>query len=243
MRKRKDLVELAVHEVELSEEDSYKGNLTKFSEHTDNKKKKQKIKVDVKNINNKKQNIKLVPWFNWSEWNYVYSLAFDPKTANEAVKRIHTWQSRGKIPLAIEATGNILEIMINDDGHDNQIRLLYSMAILRFVNGIVDHLQKGFYAMSISNLAKTVNLPQFLVDLRHDATHKEIPSYEALKLAAKSTLLWIKENYWKKQSMHLIEIQKRLTELINQYVEIQRDKVLPHNTKKSSSIKIYKISY
>lgn len=50
-----------------------------------------------------------------------------------------------------------------------------------FVNGLVDPLQKSYYASSISNLAGQLGLPGFFVDLRHAATHEDLPTLAALR--------------------------------------------------------------
>ena len=55
----------------------------------------------------------------------------------------------------------------------------------RFVNGFVDAAQKGQYAMSVSQLAQKLSLPQHLVDLRHEASHNKLPSIQVLRMAAR----------------------------------------------------------
>jgi len=62
--------------------------------------------------------------------------------------------------------------------------MLYSMAIVRFVNGLVDSKQMGAYAQSIRKLAYAIDLPAFFVDLRHEATHSMLPSISYLRTSA-----------------------------------------------------------
>jgi ribosomal biogenesis protein LAS1 len=45
-------------------------------------------------------------------------------------------------------------------------------------------------------LAKTLGLPATYVELRHQATHEELPSVQRLRGAARKALKWIWEHYW-----------------------------------------------
>ena len=46
------------------------------------------------------------------------------------------------------------------------------------------------------SLAKTIGLPATFVELRHQATHEQLPSLAKLRSAARKALLWIWEYYW-----------------------------------------------
>jgi len=89
---------------------------------------------------------------------------------HKAVQCVALWESRGNVPLAAQATANIVEGMLLDSERgttstDDSLRLLYSMALLRMVNGLVDIQQKGEFAASVSFLAGRIGLPQTLVRL------------------------------------------------------------------------------
>ena len=45
-------------------------------------------------------------------------------------------------------------------------------------------MQKGVYARSIASIAAQLGLPAWLVELRHAATHEDLPSLELLRDAA-----------------------------------------------------------
>lgn len=77
---------------------------------------------------------------------------------------------------------------------------MYSMTIVRGVNGLVDPSQQGFFADSVMSLASKIGLPSWFVDLRHEATHAQLPSLNILRNAASSLLKWYEHNYWDKQS-------------------------------------------
>lgn len=66
----------------------------------------------------------------------------------------------------------------------------------RMVNGIADSQQKGRVALSVNFLAEAAGLSRLLVDVRHEATHNELPSLSTLQLAAKQALDWLVGQYW-----------------------------------------------
>lgn len=47
----------------------------------------------------------------------------------------------------------------------------------------MDAVQKGVYAASVATLAERIGLPSLFVDLRHEATHANLPSLPLLRLA------------------------------------------------------------
>lgn len=65
------------------------------------------------------------------------------------------------------------------------MRQSYAAALIRLVNGLVDPLQLGVYARSIAAIATQLGLPAWLVELRHAATHEDLPSLELLRQAAR----------------------------------------------------------
>lgn len=64
-------------------------------------------------------------------------------------------------------------------------RQAYAVALIRLVNGLVDPLQLGAYARSIASIAAQLDLPPWLVELRHAATHGDLPSLDVLREAAR----------------------------------------------------------
>lgn len=51
--------------------------------------------------------------------------------------------------------------------------------------------------MSMYTIAKTIGLPATFVELRHQATHEQLPSLSKLRSAAHNALAWIWHFYWK----------------------------------------------
>ncbi len=66
-----------------------------------------------------------------------------------------------------------------------------------FVTGLLDSHQDKQRKMSMYDVAKSVGLPATFVELRHQATHEQLPSLPRLRAAAAKALAWIWEYYWR----------------------------------------------
>ena len=100
------------------------------------------------------------------------------------------WRAITTLPHALESTLSLLAVIVQDSSHESSssyllTRQAYSAALIRLVNGLVDPLQLGAYARSIASIAAQLGLPQWLVELRHAATHEDLPSLEVLREAAR----------------------------------------------------------
>lgn len=200
---------------------------------------------------------KVVPWTCQQEWIYAKDCLYgadnnsmDTDTESRIRKGLDllkVWTFRGMIPTAVEATGNLLflqlrlrrllakldakQIMHDDDGWEVQaLRLAITMALVRFVNEMVDPLQKGTYAQPITKLAEQIGLPRNLVDLRHDGTHDELPSLGILELALAQSLAWLKENYWDPSAQQDEILLEKCTDILARLKEQLRN----DNEKKQS---------
>jgi ribosomal biogenesis protein LAS1 len=92
------------------------------------------------------------------------------------------------LPHALESLLSILVAVQQDNAsgiHPRSsslsLRQSYATALIRLVNGLVDPLQAGTYARSILSIATQIGLPVWLVELRHAATHEDLPSLELLR--------------------------------------------------------------
>lgn len=68
--------------------------------------------------------------------------------------------------------------------------------VSRLVNGLVDPLQQGMHAQSIAKIALQLDLPVWFVELRHAATHQDLPSLASLRQACEKALDWLYQRYW-----------------------------------------------
>lgn len=152
-----------------------------------------------------------VPWASVTELDqvcsWIYADEFDLDAKRLAMERVSThctfpsglilanrnqlagWRATTSLPHAIESTHAILSAILQDSAAQGSssylsLRQSYAAAIIRLVNGLVDPLQLGAYARSIGSIAAQLGLPAWLVELRHAATHEDLPSIELLRQAA-----------------------------------------------------------
>lgn len=69
--------------------------------------------------------------------------------------------------------------------------------IKRFVTGLLDAQQESKYKVSMYTQAQKIGLPALFVDIRHEATHGDMPNLPNLRSAADRALGWLWDDYWK----------------------------------------------
>jgi len=130
----------------------------------------------------------------------IYSDETDISSKVIAINKISAWKAITTLPHAIESTLAILVVIIQDNSQipcsSLLLRQSYSTAILRLVNGLVDPLQVGTYARPMATIAQQLGIPLWLVELRHAATHEDLPSLGLLREAARQSMTWLLQNYF-----------------------------------------------
>ena len=75
-----------------------------------------------------------------------------------------------------------------------------TLALIRFVNSLLDPLQKRDKSLPLSVLAVNTGLPTAFVEVRHWGTHENnLPGPEVLKNMGIRALEWLWRNYWNKE--------------------------------------------
>ncbi|KZZ96512.1 Las1-like protein [Moelleriella libera RCEF 2490] len=118
----------------------------------------------------------------------------------QAVERVSMWMRRGHCPHMVESTALLVAAILSDAGEMGAryaVRAAYSAAFSRFVTGLADGHQEKQRKQSMYSVAKTIGLPATFVELRHQATHEQLPSLARLRPAAHKALDWIWNYYWK----------------------------------------------
>jgi hypothetical protein len=161
-----------------------------------------------------------VPFLHWDEWikvkNNLYSnTSIDDKRM--ALETVSIWRKRGNVPFSVDLTAQIVDVQLQDSKYSlspsnisshqsvsqDNLLLLYSMVVVRSVNSIVEPSQQSYFAQSILSIAERLGLPGWIVELRHDATHKQLPSLSVLRAAGEFLLEWYYSQYWEPQYLLL----------------------------------------
>jgi hypothetical protein len=137
-----------------------------------------------------------------------FLLSKDASKVKLATKRIAAWQTRGRVPLAIQATCAIT---------NSTSRQQLALALLRAISAIIDNTQKGEFASSALKIAETLGLKTYLVELRHCATHDSLPALPLLWKAKDDMLLWLKEAYWDQQSNNQSNLIETIKKCVKDY--------------------------
>ncbi|XP_003940995.1 ribosomal biogenesis protein LAS1L isoform X1 [Saimiri boliviensis] len=147
----------------------------------------------------------VVAWASRAEWDQVtvYLFCDDHRLQRYALNRITVWRSRSgnELPLAVASTADLVRCKLLDVtgglGTD-ELRLLYGMALVRFVNLISERKTK-FAKLPLKCLAQEVNIPDWIVDLRHELTHKKMPHINDCRRGCYFVLDWLQKTYWCRQ--------------------------------------------
>lgn len=146
----------------------------------------------------------VVPWVNKAEWNQVLEHLYsqDCSIQRFALHRISAWKGRyASMPVAVDCTADLVRCQVLDRsgqlGEDDLV-LLYGAALVRFVNLITER-QQGRVARPLRRLAGNLNIPEWVVDLRHHITHRKLPSLKWSRKGCKVVLEWLQQEYWSRQ--------------------------------------------
>ncbi|XP_045911728.1 ribosomal biogenesis protein LAS1L [Micropterus dolomieu] len=147
----------------------------------------------------------VVAWVNKAEWDQVLEYLYSKDSALQryALQRVSAWRGRyaNSTPVAVDCTADLVRCQVLDrsgqlDGDD--LVLLYGAALVRFVNLITER-QQGRTARPLRRLAGNLNIPEWVVDLRHDFTHRKLPTLKWCRKGCKVVLEWLQQEYWSRQ--------------------------------------------
>lgn len=156
-----------------------------------------------------KLSLKVVPWMNKLEFETVYKSLYsnNPLDQRWAVDRTSAWAARGHVAelAGVQTTADLVRATIQDYAVQHNISvsnyddvsLMYCMALIRFVNVIVEKGQDREYRVPLRVMALRFGIPEWIIELRHQASHSSAPSLEKLRLGAETCLEWLDRNFWK----------------------------------------------
>ncbi|XP_051751640.1 ribosomal biogenesis protein LAS1L [Ctenopharyngodon idella] len=147
----------------------------------------------------------VVAWMNKAEYEHVmeYLYSKEPALQKHALHRISAWKGRfgQSTPVAVESTADLVRCQVLDSMGQleaSDLVLLYGMALVRFVNLITERQQKRV-ARPLRRLARNINIPEWVVNLRHDMTHRRLPSLKWCRKGCGFVLEWLHQEYWSRQ--------------------------------------------
>ncbi|WRT64084.1 uncharacterized protein IL334_001012 [Kwoniella shivajii] len=135
---------------------------------------------------------KRTPWSSRSELEELFEMLFSPSadvdSRRKGVARMSIYISSPSCPTFIHLLHSLVSVELlpyppRGIEENQRLRMMIGMAVVRFINGLVDPLQNGPYARPISHLAASLSIPPSLIALRHQATHEDLPPLPLLHQA------------------------------------------------------------
>ncbi|XP_075017953.1 ribosomal biogenesis protein LAS1L isoform X2 [Calonectris borealis] len=147
----------------------------------------------------------VVAWRGRAEWDQVMVGLYcgDSRLQQEALDRVSAWKSRygPKMPLAVDCTAELIRCKVLDSSgrlKSHELILSYGLALVRFVNLITERKQK-MVSIPLRQLAREVDIPIWVVDLRHELTHGKLPRLALCRKGCDVVLDWLRKTYWSRQ--------------------------------------------
>jgi len=135
-----------------------------------------------------------------------------------ALDHIQVWSTRvNHLPVGALLTNILLEV-----SKDLNNRLAMAMAVSRFI----EHVSFVGYTRfpSAGNMFESVeplNLPPWIVNLRHEAIHGQLPNIHNLRAGFENCYAWIVLNYWQIERIEPIQKYDRLSSLLDLYLYLR----------------------
>ena len=153
---------------------------------------------------------KPVAWRSWSEWKETYNMLYSSNTKEVLLgcARVSAWAAKQDLPIAVEVTAAI-QRELNSESRNV---LALSLAVIRFINGVCEPFKNQNLAVPISTIGSSYGIPEFIVTIRHSATHGQMPTFELAAHGARSALEWLRTNYWEEQLNQIAAIEDAVKE-------------------------------
>ena len=174
---------------------------------------------------------------------FIESLSLD--NLKKSMIYLIKWDSRGDnkifylpIMLLVNTIIKIKENKINNkDINSNHI---LAEIIIRVINIIMDQLRKTKKVNSLNMylIAKSLELPEFIIDIRHACTHKNLSNYNELVFAVKYLFYWIKIKLIEPKYISFIKKKKYFLFILNQLNNDEEKFNLKNNIEFNDSIKL-----
>ena len=133
----------------------------------------------------------VTPWYGQAEWERVRGLVLERDS--RAVELMSVWRCRvSRLPAGVETSLALLEALC----HGPHTALSLGTAVIRFLNH-VSHLGMNTWGLTkLHEAAEKMSVPEWVVQVRHEATHGNMPGLSVLRAALEFGLSWLDTNYW-----------------------------------------------
>lgn len=169
---------------------------------------------NMQNIQNSSNNTNLLD-------QYIQSLSLS--NLKNSMKYLIKWDIRGDnkmFCLPIILLVNTLIKIKEDKINNKDINSCHILAevLIRVINIIMDQLRKSKKSTSLNMylIAKELELPELIIDIRHSSTHKNLPSFNELLFAVEYMFYWIKIKLIDPKYNYFIKEQKYFNFLLKQ---------------------------
>ncbi|KAL3075141.1 hypothetical protein niasHS_013364 [Heterodera schachtii] len=142
------------------------------------------------------------------EWKYVQPrfMSDNMKSLQRIVDLMAMWIARmgHDTPMLISISEMVLHAHLNDKKSDigmasmgrGDLRLIYSSTIIRVINYLNEVCQDAVQNVSIAAAVSKFAIPSWVVDLRHAATHGQMPPLDLMRQANLFIRRWLWRQYW-----------------------------------------------
>ncbi|KAK7107055.1 ribosomal biogenesis protein LAS1L-like [Littorina saxatilis] len=155
----------------------------------------------------------VVPWTNRPEFVQTYLDLYSKNADRQknAVETISLWKCRAvhKLSVAIESSSALTEALLQYQAaaeagdllhKDFSLRTMLSMTLIRFVNHVTEKGQNKAFAQPVHKIAEDFGIPEWMVRLRHDATHgSSLPCLDVLTTGVQWALSYLQDVFWSQQ--------------------------------------------
>lgn len=143
----------------------------------------------------------VVGWIDPKEWEHVFNNIFsgDDARIKHGLDVIKIWKCRytERIPVAIEATLQILSCITAEDKGDISNRQRMSTAISQFIGLLTERVQKGqMHSVPMRQRGELFGIREWMTCLRHEIAHGLLPTFGLLQKGVNFALQWLKICHW-----------------------------------------------
>ncbi len=118
----------------------------------------------------------------------------------------------------VETTHCLVEAILLQTNEAAHV-LALSAAVNRFLN-LVSHAGMNMFNLTkYYDAAKMLSIPRWIVDVRHDTAHGQMPSYDILKAAVTFCFHWLMINYWDCEDQTMIQDESHNEEFIHDLLD------------------------